>query len=421
MRSVSFEVKRGETLGILGKNGSGKSTLLQIIAGVMRPTSGTIVANGRIAAILELGAGFDPEFTGRENVILNGAIAGLSRTEILNRLPQIEAFAEIGAFFDQPVKIYSSGMCARLAFSCTINMDPDVLIVDEALSVGDAKFQNKCYMHLKRLQGEGKTILLVSHSTETILRHCTRAILIDKGQLVAIGEPQKVIDRYYELLFPTTRNIETPPAQPGSKDFSENSWSADGLSRPAHVLNGVGWSHGCCEERNSYNKGEFRFGDREMEVADYLLVADGETYPVEVKSGSHIALYVRLRSNGFVGRLSAGFAIKTVDGVKLFGTNTIVNGVGLPQVPHGQSLWVRFDFKMNVGLGDIFIDLGCGDWTAPPARPLDRRHSVIHLIVIGDGRSDGVCNCFATISVVPDSEITGSWLSHGNPIHSDQR
>ncbi|MCP9447204.1 MAG: ABC transporter ATP-binding protein [Nitrospira sp.] len=408
LKDVSFEIRQGETVGIIGRNGSGKSTLLQIIAGVMQPTQGTIRVNGRLGTILELGAGFDPEFTGRQNAELNGAIAGLSRTEVLNTIPHIEAFADIGPFFDQPVKVYSTGMYARLAFACSIHINPDVLIIDEALSVGDAKFQNKCHMHFKRLQAEGRAILVVSHSTEMILRQCTRAILIDEGRLVADGEPQRVVDRYYEMLFPSSRREESALDRLAGKTVADPALSYEVASDMTRSVRELVYPNGRCEERNTYNKGEFRFGDREVEIADYILFADGKMYPVEIESGARVTLYVRLRSHGFEGCLSAGFAIKTVEGVKLFGTNTIVNGVRLPQLVPGSDLWIRFDFQMNVGPGDIFIDVGCGDWTAPPARPLDRRHSVIHVVVTGDGKSDGVCNCFATVSVAVHDQETDS-------------
>jgi lipopolysaccharide transport system ATP-binding protein len=411
LRDVSFEVSRGETLGILGRNGSGKSTLLQIICAVMRPTSGQVYVNGRIAAMLELGAGFNPEFTGRENALLNGAIMGIPRKEMVKRLSDIEAFADIGTFFDQPVKTYSSGMYARLAFACSINVDPDILVVDESLSVGDAKFQNKCFMHFKRLQAEGKTILLVSHSTEAILRQCTRALLINDGRLIMQGDPQSVVDRYYELLFPSNYKQQGLRRHLDGQDCLDGAASMPQDGRAMLYPSELTTVSAVCEQRNSYNKNEFRFGDREVEVADYILVGDGKVFPMEVQSGATMSLYVRLRVNQFNGRLSAGFAVKTVDGIKLFGANTMSSGVSLPPAHPGESLWVRFDFMLNVGPGDVFFDLGCGDWTAPPARPLDRRHSVIHLVVTADGRFDGVANCFVKVSVVNEVGAQGVGLA----------
>ena len=402
LRNVSFELNQGETIGILGKNGSGKSTLLQIICAVMLPTSGHVLANGRIAAILELGAGFNPEFTGRDNAILNGATMGIPRKEMLKKIPYIEAFADIGEFFDRPVKIYSSGMYARLAFACSINVDPDILIVDEALSVGDAKFQNKCFMHFKRFQAEGKTIILVSHSTEAILRQCTRALLIDGGRVMAEGQPQFVIDRYYQLLFPSNGGNKCADFRPESLDGRREFACLQDNSLPTLLPGGVSHMVRTCEDRNSYNKNEFRFGDREAEVVDYVLLCEGRLFPIEIPSGAKVSLYVCLKINGFDGQLSAGFAIKTVDAVKLFGANTISSGIRIPTNPR-EILWIRFDFFMNVGPGDVFIDLGCGDWTEPPARPLDRRHSVIHLVVTGNGKFDGLSNCFVDISVMNES------------------
>lgn len=201
LKDVSFEIYRGEVIGILGRNGSGKSTLLQIICGIMQPTEGEVEVRGRISALLELGAGFNPEFTGRENVILNGSIMGISRQEMLLRLPVIEAFADIGEFFDQPVKTYSSGMFVRVAFAAAIHVDPDILIVDEALSVGDVRFQHKCFQTLVEFQKRKKTILLVTHSTEVIVKHCDRAILLDGGVILKDGAPNNVVDSYLELMF----------------------------------------------------------------------------------------------------------------------------------------------------------------------------------------------------------------------------
>lgn len=201
LKDISFEVPRGMTFGIVGRNGSGKSTLLQIICSVLKPTLGMVAVNGRVSALLELGTGFNPEFTGRENVLLNGALMGFSRREMEERLPVIEAFADIGEFIDQPVKIYSSGMFVRLAFAAAINVDPDILIVDEALAVGDAKFQHKCYQKFLEFQEAGKTILFVTHNTDAVIKHCDCAILFERGEVVEIGEPKHIINYYIDLLF----------------------------------------------------------------------------------------------------------------------------------------------------------------------------------------------------------------------------
>jgi lipopolysaccharide transport system ATP-binding protein len=201
LKDINFEIKKGTTVGIIGGNGSGKSTLLQIICSVLKPTSGTVKTNGRISTLLALGAGFNPEFTGRQNVLMNGALMGFSREEMKKRLPEIEAFADIGEFIDQPMKIYSSGMSMRLTFAAAINIDPDLLVVDEVLAVGDAKFQYKCYQKFTEFQNTGKTILFVSHSTDAIVKHCDSAVLLEKGEIVEIGEPKIVTNYYIDLLF----------------------------------------------------------------------------------------------------------------------------------------------------------------------------------------------------------------------------
>ncbi len=201
LKDVSFEVKKGETVGIIGRNGSGKSTLLQIVCGTLTPTGGTVEANGRVAALLELGSGFNPEFTGRENAYMNGAVLGLKKEEIDARFDDIAAFADIGEFIDQPVKMYSSGMVVRLAFSVAINVDPEILIVDEALSVGDELFQRKCFSRIEAIRNNGATILFVSHSGSTIVELCNWAMLLDAGKKLAIGSPKQIVGRYQKLLY----------------------------------------------------------------------------------------------------------------------------------------------------------------------------------------------------------------------------
>ncbi|EHL22755.1 ABC transporter [Acidovorax sp. NO-1] len=204
LKNVSFEIKRGETVGIIGRNGSGKSTLLQMICGTLQPTQGSIQTTGRISALLELGSGFNPEFTGRENVYMNGAVLGLTVEEISQRFDDITAFAEIGEFIEQPVKTYSSGMMVRLAFAVAINVAPDILIIDEALSVGDELFQRKCFARIEAIRKSGATILFVSHSGAQIVELCDRAILVDSGENLAIGIPKQIVGIYQKLLYAPT-------------------------------------------------------------------------------------------------------------------------------------------------------------------------------------------------------------------------
>ena len=201
LNAVSFDIRKGETVGIVGRNGSGKSTLLQLVCGTLNPTHGTITTNGRIAALLELGSGFNPEFSGRENVYMNAAVLGLSREETDARFSEIEAFAEIGEFIDQAVKTYSSGMMVRLAFAVAINVEPQILIVDEALSVGDELFQRKCFARIEAIKESGATILFVSHSGSAVVELCDRAILLDSGEKLIEGAPKSIIGKYQKLLY----------------------------------------------------------------------------------------------------------------------------------------------------------------------------------------------------------------------------
>lgn len=200
LEDVSFEVKKGEIIGIIGRNGSGKSTLLQIICGILKPTSGAIQVNGRVSALLELGAGFNPEFTGRENVYFQGAVMGLSKADMGERFDGIVAFADIGDFIDQPVRTYSSGMYLRLAFAVAVNVDAEILVIDEALAVGDAGFRSRCFRRIGELRNAGSTILLVSHDMRQIINFCNRALLIDKGELLLSGQPEAVVKQFHWLL-----------------------------------------------------------------------------------------------------------------------------------------------------------------------------------------------------------------------------
>ena len=233
LQDVSFEVKKGETVGIVGRNGSGKSTLLQLICGTLTPTSGSVQTTGRIAALLELGSGFNPEFTGRENVYLNASVLGLRTDEINARFDAIAAFADIGAFIEQPVKTYSSGMMVRLAFAVAINVEPDILIVDEALAVGDELFQRKCFSRIEAIRASGATILFVSHSGSTVVELCDRAVLIDAGEKLDMGLPKQIVGRYQKLLYAPADQREQVRAK--IRAATANPGEAEAQSQPAAV------------------------------------------------------------------------------------------------------------------------------------------------------------------------------------------
>ncbi|MDO7908850.1 ABC transporter ATP-binding protein [Paenibacillus sp. JX-17] len=232
LSGVSFQVEKGDALGILGRNGSGKSTLLKMITGVLTPTSGSIHVHGRISAILELGAGFNPEYTGRENIYLNGLMMGYTREQMEHRIDDIIQFADIGTFIDQPVKVYSSGMFARLAFAVSINVEPDILIVDEALAVGDIRFQTKCIDKMKQLRQDGTTILFVSHATEQVKRFCNKAVWLKDGQVEAFGEASEIVDVYEDYM----KNGDDAAAPP--KEMAEQAVQPvlenEGFSKPAN-------------------------------------------------------------------------------------------------------------------------------------------------------------------------------------------
>jgi lipopolysaccharide transport system ATP-binding protein len=415
LKGVSLDVPRGQTVGILGRNGSGKSTLLQIIAGIMQPTGGEVIVNGRISALLELGAGFNPEFTGRENVLFQAQVVGLPRQEIDRRLPEIESFADIGEFFEQPVKTYSSGMFVRVAFASAANVDPDILIVDEALAVGDAKFQNKCFLKFREFQDAGKTILLVSHSFDTIIRNTDCAILLEGGRVFFQGGPKEAVDRYFELLFGQKRS--------GTRVLvKQDSWRNPKTAADTERLAGQHDSASIvklflddlfskCELRKSYNPMEFRFGSGDMEVVDYLILSGGTVDPVEIHSGTPANIYIKVFAHQYVTCPSIGFAVKTIDGALLYGCNTMMRRVPLPSMAPGQFAVVRFSMNFWVAGRDIFIDIGCGDWSTMPARVLDRRHSLIHMQVENSDAFDGLVDLNAEVELLTISTSKSALLA----------
>lgn len=365
---VSFEIKRGETIGIVGRNGAGKSTLLQIICGTLYPTSGNVTVNGRIAALLELGAGFNPEFTGRENVYMNGAILGLGREEIDQRFDAIAAFADIGNFLDQPVKIYSSGMYVRLAFAVASCIDPDILIVDEALAVGDIKFQAKCFRRLDELVKSGATIIIVTHSIELVPRYCSRALLLESGRLKIDGLPKDVVNAYLDLAFGAEPIADKPPAIPG---------------KTTTLSSNCEWRNGGFSSRPGYNPHEHRWGSGAAEIMDFSFSDITGNPTTSLKSGEPMILVIWVRFNDNVPLIIYGLTIKTAEGVTVFGNNSSDITISSPVPPASRGDVVRVIFKVDqkLGAGEYLLSVGVASAVSGEIIPLDRRYDSIHITI----------------------------------------
>ena len=330
LRDVDFEVESGTTVGIVGPNGSGKSTLLQIISGTLEPTHGDVWHEGRVAALLELGAGFDSEFTGAENVYMNAALMGLARREIDILFPEIERFAEIGPFLYQPVKTYSSGMYVRLAFAIAASVDPDILVIDEALAVGDAVFQHRCLRRLKELQECGRTILFVSHDAAAVRALCSRAILLNAGRVVTDGKPADVLNRYQKIIM-----------------AREEAYDAN-IGR--HASTGRATAESLPPLRYTY-----RHGDESAEILGVEL-ADASGGPVEiVETGEALKLRVIMRFHRDVNEPVIGFLIRNRLGIHAYGTNTKELQLELDAFKAGEGLEVSFAFDCWLGVDQYSI------------------------------------------------------------------
>ncbi len=348
LREVSFEVQRGESFGIIGRNGSGKSTLLQIVAGTTAPTEGVVRRAGRVAALLELGSGFDPEFTGRENVYLNGAIVGLSRRQVDERFDAIAGFADIGQFIDQPVKTYSSGMLVRLAFAVQVQVEPDILIVDEALAVGDNLFQKRCYQRLHELRERGVTLLFVSHDQETIRTLTSRALLLHAGRVRAIGPSSEVLLDYRRLLHE-----------------EEKRWMRTEAAA-AHAPRSVG---GAEEARGADDDDRTRrsFGDLDAEILGVEVLDGAGEACAAFRPGETLVIRVRYRVNREMSGLGVSVRIRDKQGVKVYSWGTLNQDMAVwAGRAQGDVLWDRrlpaghteeIDFVCDCPLGANFYEV----------------------------------------------------------------
>jgi lipopolysaccharide transport system ATP-binding protein len=360
LRDISFSVDRGEIVSLVGPNGCGKSTLLQIISGILQPTTGRVVTRGRVAALLELGAGFNPEFTGRENVFLNGEILGLSRDQMNEALPAIEAFAEIGEFVHRPVKEYSSGMYVRLAFATAIHVDPEILIVDEALAVGDAVFANKCIKKFEELKDKKITILFVSHDLGLVKKLSHRAIFLLNGQIEAAGEPSHVINRYIGLVLdPRNGTNEAKLKEEGRLPSS------------------------------------FRHGDQSSEVTEVVLLdEDGESCRV-VRSGQELTVRVKAVFRHHRKDPMVGILIRTRIGIDVYGTNSQLEGIGLGEFESGDELTVEFRFPCWLTPQEYTLTAAMQD---PDGSSQDWLDDVVAFDVVSERSAAGVTDLRASIT-----------------------
>lgn len=343
LKDLSFSVEKGECVGIIGTNGAGKSTILKIITGVLNPTDGEVNINGRISALLELGAGFNQEYTGIENIYLNGTMIGFSREEIDEKMDEILSFADIGDFVHQPVKTYSSGMFVRLAFAIAINIEPEILIVDEALSVGDVFFQAKCFRKFEEFKEKGKTILFVSHDLSSIQRYCDRAILLNKGEKVSEGKPGEIIDLFKRILVGEDVTVES---------------AAKGESAPVEVKQKNVKSDELWKSHLSINPDLQEYGDKHGEMIDFCLLDDKGQITDTLIKGSMFTVRVRIKVYEDVFDPICAFTIRNLKGVEITGTNTKFEGQDIGPMKAGEERIISFTQEMQIQGGQYLLCLG---------------------------------------------------------------
>jgi lipopolysaccharide transport system ATP-binding protein len=432
LQECSLEVKKGESVGIIGRNGSGKSTLLQIIAGTLQPTAGSVKVNGRVAALLELGSGFNPEFTGRENVFLNGAILGLSEDAINARYDQIAAFAEIGDFLEQPVKTYSSGMTVRLAFAVAAHVDADILIIDEALSVGDARFQLKCARTIDRFVEKGGTLLFVSHDASSVNRLCSAAILLEKGHIQLLNSP-RIVTNFYAKMMTDDRGLDAIKddlIKLNETPFLRTQKQLDSIKTEALTQPVVGKINATALQLK-------KFGDLEMlhadtpteEMSRTRQLSQSEQLDFNIKSerefemgdgGVKIETITSTNQQGsMLGTFHSGeifcvravilaktaidnpiFAIRIRDAksVDIYGTNTFYRKIETPKLLPGQRLEIVFNLEANLMGGAYFISIGCSHFDGSQLVVHHRRYDAIEITVVQHDHSFGIAQCNAKVT-----------------------
>ena len=377
---ISFEIEKGTTVGIIGTNGSGKSTILKIITGVLNPSSGSVEVDGNISALLELGAGFNMDYTGIENIYMNGTMMGFSREEMEKKLPEILEFADIGDFAHQPVKTYSSGMFVRLAFALAINVEPEILIVDEALSVGDVFFQAKCYKKMEEIRQKGTTILMVTHDMGSVIKYCDKVILLNRGSFVAEGKAGEIVDLYKKIL--------------ANRFEIEEETKDNKLPVEAKVSN----TGKLMKESLSINPNVTEYGDGRAEIYDLGLIdSKGEISNLLIK-GEEFTIKERIRFFADIKQPIFTYTIKDKKGTELSGTNTMFELTDIEEVHAGDSYDVEFRQKMNLQGGEYLISMSCTGFENGKHVVYHRLYDVASITVISNKNTVGIYDMESRVS-----------------------
>ena len=403
IKDICIGIEKGEIVTLIGPNGSGKSTILKIITGVLTPTAGEVKVDGRISALLELGAGFNMEYSGLENVYLNGTMIGFSKEEIDARLNDILEFADIGDFIHQPVKTYSSGMFVRLAFALAINVDPEILIVDEALSVGDVFFQSKCYRRMEEIRKKGTTILMVTHDMGSIIKYCDKVVLLHKGEFIAEGPAGKVVDMYKKIL---AGKLEDLRAELAAEKASENGDAVELLKEKSSAQTdteknegtemsdfsgGMNLSHtGLMRDQLAINTDRTEYGDGRAEIYDLgLLDARGNVTNLLLK-GETFTIKECIRFHADIQTPIFTYTIKDKKGTELTGTNTMFEGADIKPVKNGDEYTVEFTQKMNLQGGEYLLSMSCTGFEQGEHVVYHRLYDVTNITVISNKNTVGV-------------------------------
>ena len=395
---ISFSVEKGSTVGIIGTNGSGKSTILKIITGVLNPTTGSVEVDGNISALLELGAGFNMDYTGLENIYMNGTMMGFSREQMEAKLPEILEFADIGDFVYQPVKTYSSGMFVRLAFALAINVEPEILIVDEALSVGDVFFQAKCYRRMEEIRKTGTTILMVTHDMGSVIKYCDKVILLNKGEFLAEGPAGEMVDLYKKILAGRMDDLEADLAKRLDSNFSDMMELNNDINK-THAKE----YHGLMKDKISINPNKTEYGDGRAEIYDLgLLDSKGELTNLLLK-GEEFTIREKIRFNANIESPIFTFTIKDKKGTELSGTNTMFEGVEVKPVKPGDEAVVEFKQKMTLQGGEYLLSMSCTGFENGTHVVYHRLYDVTFITVISNKNTVGVYDMESKVNLTQTS------------------